>query len=207
MAEPNLKDHWNQAWSTNDSTKVSWFQESPAPSLELIERHASDTACSLVDIGGGASTLVDALLDRGYEDLTVLDLARASLEIAKNRLGERASRVTWIESNVLDWQPDHQFDVWHDRAAFHFLTEKAQQDRYKEILDRNLKLGGLLILGTFAPDGPEKCSGLPVCRHDSASLSTVLGNGYELVEALSQDHVTPAGRVQHFNFSVFRQNV
>ncbi|WP_346907528.1 class I SAM-dependent methyltransferase [uncultured Roseibium sp.] len=206
MSDISLKEHWNHAWEKQDDTAVSWFQEKPEPSLSLVERYAPDRTSAFVDIGGGASRLVDALLERGFSDLTVLDLSGSSLEIARQRLGERASGVTWIESDVLDWKPDRRFGIWHDRAAFHFLTTPEDQQRYKDLLDSALQPGGILILGTFAPDGPEKCSGLPVCRHDAATISRVLGDGYELVETLAHDHVTPAGRTQHFSYSVFRRS-
>ncbi|MBD1546919.1 class I SAM-dependent methyltransferase [Roseibium aggregatum] len=206
MSDTSLKEHWNRAWTTQDDTKVSWFQEKPEPSLSLVSRYATDRTAAIVDIGGGASRLVDALLDLGFSDLTVLDLAGSSLKIARQRLGERADTVTWIESDVLKSEPERRFDIWHDRATFHFLTDLADQQRYRYLLDRGLKPGGILILGTFAPDGPEKCSGLPVCRHDSATISHVLGDGYELVETLGNDHLTPAGRTQHFSYSVFRRS-
>ena len=206
MNDTSLKDHWNHAWEKQDDTAVSWFQETPEPSLSLVERHAPDRTSAFVDIGGGASRPVDSLLDHGYCDLTVLDLSGSSQEIARQRLGKRGEHVDWIESDVLAWEPDRRFGIWHDRAAFHFLTAPGDQERYRDLLDRALKPGGILILGTFAPDGPEKCSGLPVCRHDSATISHVLGDGYELVEALAHDHVTPAGRIQHFSYSVFRRS-
>lgn len=206
MNDTGLKNHWNHAWEKQDDTEVSWFQETPEPSLSLVDRYAMDRTAAFVDIGGGASRLVDALLDQEFSDLTVLDLAGRSLQIARQRLGERADSVTWIESDVLDWRPERQFDIWHDRAAFHFLTAFEDQGRYKEVLDRALKSGGVLILGTFAPDGPEKCSGLPVCRHDSATISRVLGDGYALVETLDHDHVTPAGRTQRFVYNIFRRS-
>ena len=118
----------------------------------------------------------------------------------------RADRIVWIESDVLAWPPECRFDIWHDRATFHFLTDSTRQERYRDVLDRALKPGGYLILGTFAPDGPEKCSGLPVCRHDSSTIAHVLGDGYKLAETRAHDHVTPAGRSQRFSYSVFRRS-
>ncbi|WP_274963820.1 16S rRNA (cytosine(1402)-N(4))-methyltransferase [Thioclava electrotropha] len=149
MNDTSLKDHWNHAWEKQDDTAVSWFQETPEPSLSLVERHAPDRTSAFVDIGGGASRLVDSLLDHGYCDLTVLDLSGSSLEIARQRLGKRGEHVDWIESDVLAWEPDRRFGIWHDRAAFHFLTAPGDQERYRDLLDRALKPGGLLAVVSF----------------------------------------------------------
>lgn len=199
------RDHWETVYRTKGEADVSWFEETPALSLDLLRIVGAKPSSSIVDIGGGASRLVDALLARGFRDLTVLDLSAKALAVARRRLGDRASAVNWVAADVTEWEPEHRYDIWHDRAAFHFLTTQAQQRAYVDRLERGLRGGGHAIIGTFALDGPEKCSGLPVARHDSASLAALLGEGFVLVDARRHDHVTPAGAVQRFQFSTFRR--
>jgi ubiquinone/menaquinone biosynthesis C-methylase UbiE len=201
----NRQAHWQDVYSKKGENKVSWFQESPTPSLELIDRIGATAASSIIDVGGGASRLVDHLVDRGYNDITVLDLADAALQTAKARLGSHADRVHWIAADATIWQPEKAYDIWHDRAAFHFLTEECDRVAYIERLRRGLKIGGHAIIATFALDGPEKCSGLPVIRYDSQRLGHVLGPGFQLVEARSDVHATPWKSDQSFQFSVFRR--
>jgi SAM-dependent methyltransferase len=204
VSDASRKAHWENVYSTKGENEVSWFQEFPAPSLELIElaRPASDAA--IVDIGGGASRLVDQLLARGFSNLTVLDLAEAALAAAKVRLGGRAAEVRWVAADVTKWVPMRRFDIWHDRAAFHFLADPADRAAYVACLGKAIKPGGSVIIGTFAPDGPEKCSGLPINRYDAASLGEVLGTGFELVHTRRHQHATPWAAIQRFQFSVFR---
>ena len=199
------KLHWENVYSTKDETDVSWFQESPAPSLELIHLAQAKQSDAIIDIGGGASRLVDGLLGEGFGDVTVLDLSEAALDTARKRLGARGDEVTWIAADATLWEPPQGYDIWHDRAAFHFLTDKVQQAAYIERLKRGLKIGGHLIIGTFAPDGPEKCSGLPVARYSSDSLAVLLGAGFELIDSRRHDHSTPWESVQKFQFSTFKR--
>jgi trans-aconitate methyltransferase len=159
----------------------------------------------IIDIGGGASRLVDCLVFRGYEDVTVLDLSEAALAAARSRLGEIAGRVTWVAADVTIWEPSRTYDIWHDRAAFHFLTEREDQAAYVARLRRAVRPGGHAIIGTFAPDGPERCSGLLVSRYDATSLAATLGRGFELIDARRHEHVTPWGATQKFQFSTFRR--
>jgi SAM-dependent methyltransferase len=205
MTDASRKAHWENVYRTKGENEVSWFQESPAPSLELIglARPASDAA--IVDIGGGASRLVDELLARGFSNLTVLDLSQAALAAAKVRLGDKAAQVRWVTADVTIWVPTRLFDIWHDRAAFHFLTDPADRAAYVACLDKAIKPGGSAIIGTFALDGPEKCSGLPINRYDAASLSELLGSGFELVHTRRHEHLTPWAAIQRFQFSVFRK--
>lgn len=196
--------HWDNVYTTKADNSVSWFEQSPKVSLELIEA-AGIGLGSIIDIGGGASRLVDALLARGYAHVAALDLSAQALEIAKARLGPLASAVEWIVGDVTEWTPAKCFDLWHDRAAFHFLTTPDAQAAYARTLDSALKPGGVAIIGTFAPDGPEKCSGLPIARHDAASIGKVLGSGFMLLGERRHDHVTPEGRVQKFRFSRYRK--
>lgn len=205
MAGSDQQAHWQHVYVTKAATDVSWYQETPAPSLELIERVCASPLSGIIDIGGGASVLVDHLLSAGYRDLTVLDLSAASLAAARVRLGKQADRVEWVVGDVTTWRPERSYDLWHDRATFHFLVDEKDQAAYVERLRLALGKGGHAIIGTFAPDGPEKCSGLPVRRHDAASLGAVLGQGFELVDSLRHDHVTPWGATQRFQFSTFRR--
>lgn len=196
--------HWDKVYTTKADDSVSWFEQSPTVSLELIEA-AGIGLGSIIDIGGGTSRLVDALIARGYANVAVLDLSVQALEIAKARLGPRGEAVEWIVADVTQWQPGRRFDLWHDRAAFHFLTSPGAQAAYALTLDSALNPGGVAIIGTFALDGPEKCSGLPVVRHDAASIGKLLGPGFTLVDERRRDHVTPGGSVQKFQFSSFRK--
>ncbi|MDD1522199.1 MULTISPECIES: class I SAM-dependent methyltransferase [Bradyrhizobium] len=197
--------HWDHVYATKGEAEVSWYQDSPAISLAMIRAAGSDRDTAIIDIGGGASRLVDALLQDGYRDVAVLDLSANALEAAKKRIGQAASTVDWIVADATTWHPARTYDVWHDRAAFHFLTDPRDRAAYVERLRSTVKPGGHVIIATFAPDGPEKCSGLPVQRHDSASLAAELGPDFELVETRSETHHTPWGSSQAFQFSRFRR--
>ena len=206
MSDPNRQAHWEGVYTSRGEKEVSWYQDNPAPSLDLIALTGASRGTAIVDIGGGASRLVDHLLDRHFERVTVLDLSAAALDAAKARLGEKARRVRWEVADVTRWNPPASYDVWHDRAAFHFLTEPADQTAYAECVRRAVKAGGHVIIGTFALDGPEKCSGLPIVRHDANSLSAILGPDFKLIDERRHDHVTPWGAVQRFQFSTFRRD-
>jgi 2-polyprenyl-3-methyl-5-hydroxy-6-metoxy-1,4-benzoquinol methylase len=205
MTDASRKSHWETVYTTKGENEVSWFQANPAPSLELIDLARPTPESAIIDIGGGASRLVDSLLARGFERVTVLDISQAALDAAKARLGERALEVDWVAADITKWQPAHTFDIWHDRAAFHFLTDPADRSAYVARLRQAVRPGGHVIIGTFAIDGPEKCSGLPVNRYDAASLAKELGEGFELVESRLQDHATPWNSTQRFQFCIFRR--
>ena len=205
MQSEGRQAHWEGVYTKKGEKEVSWFQENPAPSLELIAQVGATPASAIIDIGGGASRLVDNLIDRGFEDVTVLDLSEAALEAAKARLGGRAAQVHWIVADATVWEPPKAYDIWHDRAAFHFLTEDRDRAAYIARLERALKVGGYAIIATFALDGPERCSGLPVVRYDPASLCQTLGRAFQLVDTRRQIHATPWGSEQSFQFSVFRR--
>jgi SAM-dependent methyltransferase len=205
MVDWDRRTHWENVYTAKAENEVSWFQESPAVSLELIHATGMPKNAAIVDIGGGASRLVDALLQEGYRAVTVLDLSKHALAIATARLGDHASSVRWIVADVIAWEPAATFDVWHDRAAFHFLTEPKDRNAYIARVLKALRVNGQLIIGTFALDGPERCSGLPVQRYDAASLGDTLGRSFELLETRPHEHLTPAGRVQRFQFSRFRR--
>jgi 2-polyprenyl-3-methyl-5-hydroxy-6-metoxy-1,4-benzoquinol methylase len=205
MSAFNRQAHWQKVYNEKGENQVSWFQERPTISLELIGAVGAKPSSAIIDIGGGASRLVDALVEKGYRDLTVLDLSESAVSIAKKRLGQRAAPVKWIVADVTQWQPPAAYDVWHDRAAFHFLTEAPDRIAYVERLTTALRSGGHAIIGTFAPDGPERCSGLPVVRYDAAQLAAMLTPSFTLVDMRRDDHQTPWGAIQHFQFSIFRR--
>ena len=204
MTNSNRRTHWDSVYENKGEREVSWFQESPAPSLDLIALTGATTSSAIVDIGGGASRLVDALLAMGHQDVTVLDLSGAALKAAKARLGARADRIHWLVADATVWEPVKRYDIWHDRAAFHFLTDEKDRTAYIARLKRGLKIGGHAIIATFALDGPEKCSGLPVARYDSASLGQALGTAFKPVHTQRHEHATPWDSRQIFQFSVFR---
>ena len=205
MSGVSRQDHWQNVYAAKRENEVSWFQDSAAPSLELIDGTGATPHSHVVDIGGGASRLVDSLLAKGFNHLTVLDLSEAALRSAKARLGESAAKVEWIVADVTTWEPNRLYDVWHDRAAFHFLTDTADRAAYVDRLRRVLRPGGCAIIATFALDGPERCSGLPVMRYDAASLGEALGGDFALVETRRHLHTTPWQSAQQFQFSIFRR--
>ena len=195
--------HWQTVYTTKAETEVSWYQDDPATSLRLIRACGATPASRIIDIGGGASRLVDALLAQGFGALTVLDISDAALATARSRLGARAADVQWVAADVTTWTPQTKYDVWHDRAAFHFLTEPADRAAYVDRLRAAVVSGGAVIIGTFASDGPEKCSGLPVVRYDAQSLAGTLGRSFMLVESCTETHRTPWGSTQQFQFCRF----
>ncbi|MDO8276711.1 MAG: class I SAM-dependent methyltransferase [Burkholderiaceae bacterium] len=199
--EPN---RWEGVYRSKPEAGTSWFEDRPLVSLDLITATGAGRDAAIVDIGAGASRLVDCLLDQGFRRITALDLSDTALRTARGRLSPDAP-VEWVVANVLHWQPTGRFEVWHDRAAFHFLTEPADQDAYLRVMDRALVPGGHAIIGTFALDGPTTCSGLPVARHDAALLSERLGSGYRLVRSLIHAHRTPWGSVQRFHFGLLQK--
>lgn len=205
MTDTVRQRHWENVYASKGEADVSWFQETPALSVELMELVGATPDSAIIDIGGGASRLVDALVARGFKDLTVLDLSSAALAASRKRLGSQSDQVAWIAADITEWEPSRAYDIWHDRAAFHFLTDRADQAAYVARLESALRQGGHAIIGTFAPDGPEKCSGLPVVRYDATSLQEVLGPGFALVDSRRYNHTTPMGATQKFHFSTFRR--
>jgi trans-aconitate methyltransferase len=198
--------HWDAAYGERAEEALTWFQARPEPSLSLIAQHAAPGA-AVLDVGGGAARLADALLQAGYSDLTVLDLSRVALAAAQARLGERAGAVQWIRADVTEWGPQRAYDLWHDRAVFHFLAEEAERAAYVRTLLAALKPGGVVIISTFAPDGPEACSGLPVRRYSPQTLAETLQalapGAFQPIGAQAHAHETPTGRSQSFQASLF----
>jgi hypothetical protein len=196
--------HWDSAHAEGDESR-SWFQAEPAMSLRLIAAAGAEPGAPLLDAGGGAARLVDALLARGFSDLTVADVSPAAMALAPNRLGPTAACVTWIEADLAHWSPPRRFALWHDRAAFHFLTDPAEQEGYIAALRAGTLPGAAVIIGGFAPDGPERCSGLPVTRWSPEALATRIGAPFTLERAETERHATPAGREQRFAWTVLRR--
>lgn len=195
----DARSHWEQVHATKDPMQVSWFRPHLERSLELIERGAPDRGASIVDVGGGQSTLVDDLLGLGYEDITLLEISQAALNVLQERLGRLGATVQWICGDVTEAVlPEASFDLWHDRAVFHFLTEPDQRRAYVERVKKALKPGGSLIVSTFGPSGPERCSGLVTMRYDAASLGNEFGDRFGLVESSLDLHETPSGVTQQF---------
>jgi methyltransferase family protein len=201
----NVKQHWDTVYATKGERDVSWFEPSPVVSLAMIEAAGLRRDTCVIDIGGGESRLVDALIERGVTCVAVLDVAREVLLRAQTRLGPNASEVAWIQADVTGAWSWKDADIWHDRAVFHFLTERADRDRYKARLAEMLKQGGSAIIATFALDGPQKCSGLPVVRYSSESLASELGDGFTLVDSRCHPHTTSFGATQAFQYSRFKR--
>jgi SAM-dependent methyltransferase len=192
-------DHWDAAYAARGLDGVSWFQAVPEVSLELVDALDVSRDAAVIDVGAGASYFVSELLARGFQDLTLLDLSGTALGAARRRLPADAP-VRIVQADVLDWEPDRRYDLWHDRAVFHFLVASSDRDRYVETLRRAVTPGGKVIVGTFAEDGPEMCSGLPVDRYTAADLSAALGETFHLLETRRERHVTPRGAVQPFTW-------
>lgn len=199
------KDHWENVYETKAADAVSWYSAHLPTSLRLITQSAPSLDAAIIDVGGGEATLVDDLLAQGYRRVSVLDISQAAIAGAQQRLGEAASRVAWIAADITQAQlPESQYDVWHDRAVFHFLTEATQRAAYVRQLTRSVKLGGHVIIATFGPQGPEKCSGLPVARYDAVSLHKQLGAQFQLLESLTEIHQTPFATTQQFLYCHFK---
>jgi 2-polyprenyl-3-methyl-5-hydroxy-6-metoxy-1,4-benzoquinol methylase len=200
------KNHWETVYSSKSTDSVSWYQERAGRSLRLVHETVLPVSASIIDVGGGASTLVDDLLCEGYSSVTVLDLSAAALSAARTRLGERAESVTWIEANITDVTlPAGAYDVWHDRAVFHFLTTTEERRAYIATLMRALKPDGHVIMATFADDGPIQCSGLPVMRYSPSALHAEFGSAFTLLKQEREEHHTPSGAVQKFIYCYFRR--
>lgn len=199
------KQHWESIYNTKKATEVSWFQKEARLSLELIQHAVPDRSAAIADVGGGASTLVDGLLTAGYLDITVLDLASAALDQARARLGPLADQVHWLEGSVLEVPlPENRFDLWHDRAVFHFLTDELDRQRYVERVKSSVRSGGHVLVATFADDGPTRCSGLDVARYSPDQLHAQFGDSFKLLSSTREEHVTPSGATQRFVYCLCR---
>lgn len=196
------KNHWETVYTTKQPNEVSWTQAVPKTSLSFIQGFNIPKSAPIIDIGGGDSNLVDFLLDEGYTDLTVLDISEAALERAKIRLGEKASQVNWIVSDITEFKPKKQYKVWHDRATFHFLTTPTQIQTYLSIARQ--AIDGYVAIGTFSENGPQKCSGLEIKQYSEEQLQSVLSDGFEKIKCVNENHTTPFNTVQNFTFCSFK---
>ena len=197
------KAHWEKTYADRRSDRLSWYQQEPLCSLAMIQRSGTGFEEPVIDVGGGASVLVDCLLQAGYQNITVLDVSSTALASVKLRLGDRSSMVEWIEADITDYATDHTYALWHDRAVFHFLTQEKDRKSYVHTLRRSLSRGGQVIIAAFAIGGPEKCSGLDIVQYDSDLLSAELGPEFHLLEQIEENHQTPAGGVQKFGYFRF----
>lgn len=201
-----LKTHWEKVYSTQASDACSWYQARADQSLRLIHETSLPSSASIIDVGGGTSSLVDNLLDESYSSLAVVDLSATALSAAQSRLGERAKSVTWIEANITEAVlPLQTYDLWHDRAVFHFLTTPQERQHYLSLLQRSITLHGHVIIATFADDGPLKCSGLPVMRYAPEELAAEFGSAFTLIKHEREEHQTPSGAIQKFIYCHFQR--
>lgn len=199
------KDHWEKVYGTKSPDAVSWFAPHLETSLNLIHEATQDKAASIIDIGGGEATLVDDLLAEGFTDLSVLDISQRAIDVARRRIGKNADQVHWYCADIIQATlPQNYFDVWHDRAVFHFLTDAAQREIYVEHVMRSVKHGGYVIMSTFGPEGPEKCSGLNVVRYDAKHLHGQFGKTFKLINSTTEVHNTPMGTTQQFLYCFCR---
>lgn len=198
------RKHWEQVYTDKGTESVSWYQQRPETSLGLIHASGASHNDALIDVGGGASTLVDCLLEQGFTDLSVVDIAGRALKSAQMRLGRTADRVNWIQADITEFAPPRQYRLWHDRAVFHFLTEASDQQSYLSALRQGLQPGGHLVIAAFALDGPEMCSGLPVRRYDEALMTDTLGTDFCLLGTRQEGHQTPDGKMQQFSFYLYQ---
>jgi len=201
----NKKDHWEKVFSSKQPNEVSWYQPTPAESLDFIRQLAVPLDAAIIDIGAGDGFLVDHLLQMGYTNITVLDISSVAIEKAKQRLGDRARLVKWIVSDVLDLETGAKYDCWHDRASFHFLTTDEEISNYLSVAREHIKPQGKMIIGTFSTAGPEKCSGLPVKKYSESTLAKTLENWFEKIKCITADHTTPFNTLQQFLFCSFKK--
>ena len=194
------KSHWQNIYQEKSPLDVSWYQQEPTLSLELIQHTGINHDEAIIDIGGGASVLVDFLCKEGFNNLAVLDISKNALDSARARLGNLAKTVQWYETDITEFDPPRPFSLWHDRAVFHFLTDQSDRQKYVKVLQQALRPGGHLIIAAFAIGGPEKCSGLEIVQYDKTKIMTELGNEFELVEERSEAHITPANKEQLFRY-------
>ncbi|MGO4708327.1 trans-aconitate 2-methyltransferase [Chryseobacterium sp. 2TAF14] len=203
MSNKDIKAHWETVYETKNQDQVSWTQEIPKTSLDFISSFNIDKSAKIIDIGGGDSKLADYLLENGFENITVLDISEKALEKAKIRLGDKAKKVNWIVSDIIDFQPTTTFDVWHDRASFHFLTTDEQISKYTDLAKKSVK--GFMILGTFSTNGPTKCSGLDITQYSEETLTDKFKNDFDKIACITENHQTPFNTIQNFLFCSFKR--
>jgi ubiquinone/menaquinone biosynthesis C-methylase UbiE len=207
MENLDRKKHWENIYNTKSLMDVSWYQPVPTTSLDFLDEFKIQKKAKIIDVGGGDSFLVDHLLQRGYTDITVLDISEASLERAKGRLGSSASQVKCIVSDAAKFTPNEQYDFWHDRAAFHFLTDETEINNYIDTIQKNIKTSGVLVIGTFSEQGPKKCSGIEIKQYSEVSMTDRLKKWFEKVRCITVDHQTPFNTIQNFLFCSFKKTL
>jgi len=199
------KEHWENVFATKLETEVSWYQPSPKTSLDFISKLNLPKDAKIIDVGGGDSYLVDALLERGFSNITLLDISAQAIERIKHRLGVKAKEVTFIVSDILDFNPAEVYDLWHDRASFHFQTDERQIEKYADIVAKSIATNRNMIIGTFSENGPKKCSGLDITQYSEASMNAVFETHFELLDCITEDHTTPFDTIQNFIFCSFKK--
>ena len=205
MEKFDRKKHWDKIYQTKELKDVSWFQPTPETSLNFFKQFKVPTSAKIIDIGGGDCLLVDNLLDLGYTDITILDISETALNRAKLRLGQRANMVKWIVADAATYIPKEQYDFWHDRGAFHFLTNENEITNYINTVQQNIKPTGVLIIGTFSNQGPTKCSGINIKQYTEKTMTERLNQYFEKIKCITVDHETPMGTIQNFVFCSFRK--
>lgn len=206
MESFDRKKHWENIYHTKETNEVSWYQPNPVISLDFVQQFSIPVSAKIIDIGGGDSYLVDCLLDQGYEDITVLDISESALERAKLRLGDRANKVKWIVSDAVTFKPAEKYDFWHDRAAFHFLTQEHDIECYIDNVQQSIQPNGVLVIGTFSEQGPKKCSGIEIKQYSETTMTDRLNRYFDKIKCITVDHVTPFETVQNFVFCSFRKS-
>lgn len=201
----NRKKHWEKIYQTKQLNEVSWYQPTPSTSLDFFKQFNISSTAKIIDVGGGDCLLVDHLLDMGYQDITVLDISETAINRAKQRLGDREIKVKWIISDAASFNPTVQYDFWHDRAAFHFLTQESEIESYLDTIQKNIKPTGILVIGTFSEQGPKKCSGIEIKQYSEVSMTERLKRFFEKIKCITVDHKTPFDTVQNFIFCSFRK--
>lgn len=202
--KPDPAGHWDAAYAQGDDSR-SWFQLQPAISLQMLDAAGASAPDSVLDVGGGASPLAGVLLDRGFADVTVLDISAIGMQYARQRLGPRAAQARWLTADILTWRPPRSYQVWHDRAVFHFLTDSQDRRQYLQALHAATAASAVAVFGCFALDGPQHCSGLPVARYGADELAGQLGSTWTLITGVREEHITPAGATQPFTWAAFRR--
>ena len=205
MKEFDRKQHWESIYQSKQSNEVSWFQPTPETSLAFIKQFNVPLNAKIIDVGGGDSLLVDHLLKLGYQNITVLDISESALSRAKQRLSDNAGKINWIVADASEFEPTELYDFWHDRAAFHFLTEEKEIENYLNTVKKSIKSNGIFVLGTFSEQGPKKCSGIEIKQYSEASMSARLRKFFEKIKCISIDHKTPFGTIQNFVFCSFKK--
>jgi len=205
MGHFDRKKHWETIYQTKELKDVSWFQPTPETSLSFLKQFNIPTTAKIIDIGGGDSFLVDNLLDLGYQDITVLDISAMAIDKAKQRLGDRAGKVKWIVADAATFRPTEKYDFWHDRAAFHFLTQEQEIESYLDTVQKSIQPTGVLIIGTFSEQGPKKCSGIEIKQYSETTMTDRLTKFFEKIRCITVDHKTPSDKIQNFIFCSFRK--